>query len=266
MGGSCTVITRELLVLELCTPAILATLSVEVVPGSVCLGGVGVGQLQLVKVSAIYTESVFQFQYQTFCVAVSTDPPPTTCSDLPLLTNGDITYNAGSTNNRPVNTVATHTCNNGYTFSGGSGSNRVCTITGIWSGATPTCVGELIMMSVSPHDVFSFVADPEPTDLHPTTCSDLPSLADGIINYNMGSPRPVGTIAVHTCNTGYTLSGDTTRTCESDEQWSGSVPECQSESAQTACYMYSHFTIYLQFTVSIFPLLTMAMLSTTVEQ
>ncbi len=33
-------------------------------------------------------------------------------------------------------------------------------------------------------------------------------------------------IITYTCNDGYTLKGDTTRTCESDEQWSGSAPVC----------------------------------------
>ncbi len=35
------------------------------------------------------------------------------CSDLPVPTNGMITYSDGSTNNRPVDTSATHSCNNG---------------------------------------------------------------------------------------------------------------------------------------------------------
>ncbi len=61
------------------------------------------------------------------------------------------------------------------------------------------------------------------------TCSDLPSLANGDIDYGgAGSPdnRPVNTVATYTCVTGYTLKGDT-RTCGSDGVWSGSAPVCR---------------------------------------
>ena len=72
--------------------------------------------------------------------------------------------------------------------------------------------------------------DPPPTD-PPTTCSDLIAPTNGMIGYNMGtaSPRPVNTVATYTCDTGFTLNGDTTRTCGSDGVWSGSYPTCQRE-------------------------------------
>ncbi len=38
------------------------------------------------------------------------------CSDLPPLMNGGITYTGGLADNRPINTVATFTCDNGYTL------------------------------------------------------------------------------------------------------------------------------------------------------
>ncbi len=62
------------------------------------------------------------------------------------------------------------------------------------------------------------------------TCSDLPSLANGNIDYGgAGSPnnRPVNTVATYTCVTGYTLTGGSnTRTCGSDGVWSGFAPVC----------------------------------------
>ncbi len=60
-------------------------------------------------------------------------------------------------------------------------------------------------------------------------CSDLLSLPNGAISYSMGSTdiRPINTIATQSCNDGYTLNGDTTRTCGSDGVWNGSVPTCQ---------------------------------------
>ena len=37
-------------------------------------------------------------------------------------------------------------------------------------------------------------------------------------------------VVTYTCDVGYTLQGSNTRTCQSDGQWSGSVPQCTSES------------------------------------
>ena len=63
-------------------------------------------------------------------------------------------------------------------------------------------------------------------------CSDL-SIGNGFVVYsNEGSTnkRPVGTTAFYTCISGYILIEDTpsVRTCESNGQWSGSTPTCQS--------------------------------------
>ena len=54
-------------------------------------------------------------------------------------------------------------------------------------------------------------------------------LVNGSIAYDMETidDRPVDTVATYTCNTGYTLIGDSTRTCGSDELWSGSDPTCE---------------------------------------
>ena len=43
----------------------------------------------------------------------------------------------------------------------------------------------------------------------------------------------IGTVATHTCNTGFALVGGVTRTCMGDDQadiigvWSGSAPTCE---------------------------------------
>ena len=37
-----------------------------------------------------------------------------------------------------------------------------------------------------------------------------------------------GQNATYSCNTGYNLMGDSTRTCQATENWSGSTPTCQS--------------------------------------
>ncbi len=56
-------------------------------------------------------------------------------------------------------------------------------------------------------------------------CSDLPSLTNGMISYSDESTnnRLVDTVATYTCDTDYTLNGDTTRTCGSDGIWIGST-------------------------------------------
>ncbi len=62
-----------------------------------------------------------------------------TCSDLPSLANGDIDYSGGSPDSRPVDTVATYTCDTGYSFN--IGDTRTCG-SGVWSGLAPICRGE----------------------------------------------------------------------------------------------------------------------------
>ena len=37
-----------------------------------------------------------------------------------------------------------------------------------------------------------------------------------------------GQTATYSCNTGYNLMGDDTRTCQATGQWSGNAPTCQS--------------------------------------
>ena len=53
-------------------------------------------------------------------------------------------------------------------------------------------------------------------------CSDLPSLAHGVINYSNGTnnSRPVGTVANYSCGIGYSLNGTDTKFCEYYGNWS----------------------------------------------
>ena len=55
-------------------------------------------------------------------------------------------------------------------------------------------------------------------------CGPLPDPANGQVSFS-------GTTFEHTvtysCNTGYNLKGDSTRTCQATGVWSGSVPTCQ---------------------------------------
>ncbi len=69
------------------------------------------------------------------------------CSDLTLITNGDIVYTAGSPDNRPFSSSATYNCSNGYTLIGGT--TRVCVSEGRWNGSASTCQGELCELFIS---------------------------------------------------------------------------------------------------------------------
>ena len=67
-----------------------------------------------------------------------------TCFNLPPLMNGVITYTDGLVDSRPINTIATFTCDNGYTLTGGS--FRACQNDGTWSGSAPTCQCKLVII------------------------------------------------------------------------------------------------------------------------
>ena len=70
-----------------------------------------------------------------------------------------------------------------------------------------------------------------------STAIECPSLSvsNGVITYaaDTMSELEVGTVATHTCNAGFALVGDMTRTCMDDDQadivgvWSGSAPTCE---------------------------------------
>ena len=63
------------------------------------------------------------------------------------------------------------------------------------------------------------------------TCSDLPPLMNGSINYTSGlvDSRPVMTPAFFTCDNGYTLTGGSFRVCQNDGTWDGTTTTCQGE-------------------------------------
>ena len=65
------------------------------------------------------------------------------CTDLMDLVNGGITYDIGTTGNRPVNTVATYVCDTGYMLEEDANTTRTCESAGRWSGSEPEpfCTG-----------------------------------------------------------------------------------------------------------------------------
>ena len=55
-------------------------------------------------------------------------------------------------------------------------------------------------------------------------CSALANPANGQVST---TGTTFGQTATYSCNTGYNLMGDNTRTCEAGGEWSGSEPTCQ---------------------------------------
>ena len=56
-------------------------------------------------------------------------------------------------------------------------------------------------------------------------CGTLPTPANGQVNQTAGTT--FGQTATYSCNTGYNLVGDNTRTCQATRNWSGSEPTCE---------------------------------------
>ena len=56
-------------------------------------------------------------------------------------------------------------------------------------------------------------------------CGSLTDPANGSVNHTAGTT--FGQTATYSCNTGYNLVGDSTRTCQAEGSWSGSAPTCQ---------------------------------------
>ena len=55
-------------------------------------------------------------------------------------------------------------------------------------------------------------------------CGNLTDPGNGQVNHTAGTS---GQTVTYSCNTGYNLVGDSTRTCQATGKWSGSAPTCQ---------------------------------------
>ena len=68
------------------------------------------------------------------------------------------------------------------------------------------------------HDVFFSLATV-------VDCGPLTDPDNGSVTHTAGTT--FRQIATYSCNTGYSLVGDSTRTCQSSGFWSGNAPICQ---------------------------------------
>ena len=79
----------------------------------------------------------------------------------------------------------------------------------------------IITIAISAHESSSTIV----------RCPDLPDPSNGRVNQRGNKP---GDRASYTCNSGYELQGDSTRTCQNNGQWSGDAPTCEREGMRNA--------------------------------
>ena len=63
------------------------------------------------------------------------------------------------------------------------------------------------------------------TSLTAVDCGPLTDPANGIVNHTAGTTSEQ--TATYSCNTGYNLVGERTRTCQAEGNWSGNAPTCE---------------------------------------
>ncbi|XP_035691422.1 CUB and sushi domain-containing protein 1-like [Branchiostoma floridae] len=113
---------------------------------------------------------------------------PGLCPTLTSPTNGAV---SGSNS---LGDVATFTCDSGYNLVGGS--TRTCQADLSWSGSSPTCTA--------------------------VQCPVLTAPTNG----GVSGGNSYGDVATFTCDSGYSLSGSATLTCQADTTWDGASPTC----------------------------------------
>ena len=72
-------------------------------------------------------------------------------------------------------------------------------------------------------------------------CGNIPMITNGAVDISGGTNYKC--TAVYTCDTGYVLTGNVTRTCQEDANWSGSEPTCNGTYVhyQRFCIIGSRF-------------------------
>ncbi|XP_065899762.1 sushi, von Willebrand factor type A, EGF and pentraxin domain-containing protein 1-like isoform X2 [Dysidea avara] len=131
---------------------------------------------------------------EAMCMRVS-------CPSLTDPNNGMITCSLGDDGVPSYEDTCSFTCNTGYELTGSD--TRTCQSNRSWSGSEAMC------MRVS--------------------CPSLTDPNNGMITCSLGDdgvPSYEDTCSF-TCNTGYELTGSDTRTCQSDESWSGTDDVCR---------------------------------------
>ena len=179
---------------------------------------------------------------------------PIPCPKLRNPVNGRVSFSAGLT----VGSRATYTCNSGYSLVGES--TRICREDRSWSGRAPVCRIIRCGRLDDPSNGAVFIVDDIPGETATYSCNSgyvlvgrdtrtcqndgewsgsapicrrvrcgaLPDIANGNVRFSDVISVP-GSTATYSCNNGYLLVGDETRTCLDNEQWSGDEPFCKCE-------------------------------------
>ncbi len=99
-----------------------------------------------------------------------------------------------------VGSMASYTCTSGYVLQGSP--TRTCGSDGSWSATMPSCA--------------------------PVDCGAPANPANGVA---VAAVTTYGQSASYSCNTGWSLTGASSRTCQADRSWSGEPPICNRSCA-----------------------------------
>jgi hypothetical protein len=178
---------------------------------------------------------------------------PVDCGALSDPDNGDVVVAGGTS----LGATASYTCLEGYALSGSA--TRTCGVTGAWSGSAPSCAptscGAVATVANATASVPSallgstatFTCDvgfvPRAGTSNTQTCTGAAWVWSGsvlscdpvscgpLVNPDNGTvATPDGNayadVATYACNSGFTLTGSPTRTCQLSGVWSGAAPGC----------------------------------------
>ena len=139
--------------------------------------------------------SVVGASYSCACAAGYSDAncgTPVLCgSGVSAPSNGAVSGTSATYGNS-----VTYSCNSGYTLASGSGT-RTCQADGTFSGTQPTC--------------------------GPVTCSGAVAPLNGTVSAGSAT---FGNSVTYACNSGYTVNGSGSRTCQANGTFAGSAPTC----------------------------------------
>ena len=142
------------------------------------------------------------------------------CDNLSAPSNGRITScSSGTTGVGYEGDTCNFTCNTDYELTGSD--TRTCQSDGNWNGTVTICSGTGKLGYKLIHLYLDM--------LHILVCPRLDNPANGKRDCPLGDNEVAyyKDICSFSCNTGYELTGDVTRTCQSDGNWSGSEATCR---------------------------------------
>jgi hypothetical protein len=167
-----------------------------------------------------------------FATPAPTCAPSACTPNLVAPTNGTVTPTMGTTG-----TVATYSCNAGYSLTGNA--TQTCQADGTWSGTAPTCTQ--VTTGCTPDPCVHSMTGCMPVGATgytcgtcvagwtgancstPVTCSGATAPTNGAVS---APSATFGNTVTYTCNSGYALMGNATATCQADGTFTGPAPTC----------------------------------------